>query len=753
MNPGNELKAVAAPESDGQACLAIQRRQNLASRVSDLQRRIQSRRSIDVYRYYESSEPPQEAAAGLAQSLWILNRHRWSILAFVAICVAGTLAVSFRLTPIYESTASIEIDRETPAGILGPDTNARSIDYTADQVLSTQVRVIQSDSVLRPVVQRFHLRTAAVDPSKSPVPNVRVEAAPISLPDLKVTRPANTYLLLISYRSPNPELAADVANGVAQSYIEHTYNTRFKAASGLSDFMSKQLESLKAKMEQSSATLAKFEKDLNVINPEEKTSILSARLLQLNTELTNAQSDRVRQQAAFDSVKNGSAEAAQASQQGEQLRKLDDRLDEAREKFASIKAQYGATHPEYKKVTSQLAELERQRDALQVTIAKRVGLGYEEALNREAMLRGAVADAKAEFDRLNARSFEYRTLKQEAETDKNLYQELHRKIKEAGINASFQNSFIRLADPARPGLKPAFPNIPLNGGLAFFLSTFLAIGVVIVADLFDNTLRDPEQVRRGLRTEVLGSLPSVKSWHGWFPISSKTRKYRVAVQLSSRKGSQTAIFDQAISTLWESILACDPRRRPRSLLLTSAVSREGKTTTSVHLAAVLSLQNRKTLLIDADLRCPAVHEHFGFPNDRGLSTVVNGEADWRTVLQTAEEYPYLDVLTGGPPSRQVTERLGVTLEALLTEAEREYDLVIVDSPPVGGFAESLQMSMIVDGVVVVVKSGQTNRTAALNAVLSLKRANATILGVALNQVHQNTPEQYYYAYRSATPLE
>src|SRR5215831_14102415 len=224
------------------------------------------------------------------------------------------------------------------------------------------------------------------------------------------------------------------------------------------------------------------EKELDVINPEEKTSILSSRLLQLNTEYTNAQADRVRKQVAFDSVKSGDIEAAQASTQGEQLRKLSDRIAEAREKFATVAAQYGTAHPEYKKAASQIQELQHQVDALNKGVNQRVELEYQEAQNREAMLKNAVAETKAEFDRLNARSFQYKQLKQEADTDKGLYEELVRKIKEAGINSSFQNSAIRMADSARPPLKPVFPDIPLNAALAFLSATLLACGAAIMSD-------------------------------------------------------------------------------------------------------------------------------------------------------------------------------------------------------------------------------------------------------------------------------
>jgi capsular exopolysaccharide synthesis family protein len=574
-----------------------------------------------------------------------------------------------------------------------------------------------------------------------------MQNAPVVLKNLKVTRPPNTYLLLISYRSPDPDLSAEVANGIADSYIQHTYNIRFRASAGLSAFMERQMDELKAKMERSSAALVQFEKDLSVINPDEKTSILSARLLQFNTEFTNAQADRVRKQAAYDSVKSGSLEAAQASTQGEQLRKLADRLDEAHEKFAGVKTQYGANHPEYQKNLSQVTELERQFAMLRANITQRVSLEYQEALNRENMLKKAVAEIKAEFDHLNSRSFEYKALKREAEADKGLYDELVHKIKEAGINSTFQNSSIRLSDSARPPLRPVFPSLPLNGSLAFLLSALLGIGAAVLADVLDNTLRDPEQIQHGLKTEVLGSLPVVKSWRNkLLPVATNGNASGGVVK-SGHHNDQAAAFEEAIRTLRDSILLSDLGRRPRSLLMTSATPREGKTTTSVHLAIAHSLQGRKTLLIDADLRRPGIQSRLTLPNDRGLSTVVSGDAEWRDALQNSETYPDLDVLTAGPASRRCADRLGGVLDKLLGEAEKDYDLVIVDAPPLLGFAEPLQMAAVVDGVVVITMAGQTNRKAVESVLNSLKRIKTNVIGVVLNEVHEDMSDRYYnYGY-------
>ena len=693
---------------------------------------------------YGAAQPePEEPVVPLSHYLWILRRHIWRIVAFVLICVAVTLVVSSRLTPIYEATAALDIDRQAPAGFIGQDA-ARMAPNDADQFLATQVKTIQSDSVLRPVAERFKIPAAGASSLQASLPASRVQNAPVVLKNLKVTRPPNTYLLLISYRSPDPDLAADVANGVADSYIRHTYDIRFRATAGLSAFMEKQIEELKAKMERSSAAQAQFEKDLSVINPEEKTSILSARLLQLNTEFTTAQGDRVRKQVAFDSVKSGSLEAAQASAQGEQIRKLADRLDEAREKFAVVKTQYGAGHQEYQKSHSQVTELERQFAGLTTDITKRVGLEYQEANNRENMLKKAVTDVKAEFDHLNTRFFEYKNLKREADADKGLYDELVRKIKEAGINSGFQNSSVRLSDSARPPLLPVFPSLSLNALLAFLFSTLLAVGAAVAADAIDNTVRDPEQIQKDLKTVVLGSLPVVKSWRNKFLPLATNGNAGVALMKAGHENTQAAAFEEAIRTLRDSILLSDLGRRPRSILITSATPREGKTTTAIHLAVAHSLQSRKTLLIDADLRRPGIHDRLALPNMKGLATVVSEGIEWREALQKLEAYPDLDVLTAGPASRRAADRLGSVLDKVLAEAEKEYDLVIVDAPPLLGFAEPLQMAAVVDGVVVVTMAGQTNRNAVASVLSSLKRIKTNVIGVVLNEVREDMSDRYYY---------
>src|ERR1035438_5276805 len=216
---------------------------------------------------YTYTEPEaEERALPLSHYLWILKGHRWEILAFVLTSVIATAAVMSRLRPIYESTATIDIDREIPANVVGQNSEMQVENYDADQFLATQIKLIQSDSVLRPVVQNLKLDAPTkADPGHPQLPTTRAADAPVHLSNLKVTRPPNTYLLLVAYRSPDPQLAAEAANQIARSYKQHSYDIRFTATQDESTYMEKHLDALKAQMESSSLKLAQFEKDLNGI--------------------------------------------------------------------------------------------------------------------------------------------------------------------------------------------------------------------------------------------------------------------------------------------------------------------------------------------------------------------------------------------------------------------------------------------------------------------------------------------------------
>jgi len=695
---------------------------------------------------------PEAPAVPLSHYLWILRRHQWKIVAFVATCVLATAVVSSRLQPIYESTATVDVDRQAPSEVVGQDSTRSATPGDADQFLATQVKLIQSDAVLRPVAEQFHLLDREGQLKKMSSEKAQQTArAPVTLSRLKVTRPPNTYLLLISYRSPDPNLASDAANAIANSYLAHTYNIRIRSSASLSSFMEKQLDELKAKMEKSGLALAQFEKDLDVINPEEKTNILSSRLLQLNTEYTAAQAERVRKEAAWNGMKSGSLEAAQVSSQGEELAKLNETLNQARQRFALVKSTYGSTHPEYRKAASELAEVERQFESTRSNIAERIAVEYREAQNREQMLQKTVAQTKAEWDQINSRSFEYQQLKREADADKTLYDELIRKIRESDINAGFQNNNIRIADVARPPLSPVFPSLKLNLMLAFLFSTLLAIGAALLQDALDTTLRDPKEASRFLGVDVIGTMPDDRL-AAQLPRSAAAAEAGAIVPKAPQGGKgksyyrSTSDFEESVRTIRNTILLSDFEGRLRSLVLTSASPSEGKTTIAAHLAIANADRGKRTLLVDGDLRRPSLHTKFGLTPREGLSNVLTGESLWQNVVVPIEGRPNLSILPAGPGSHRAADLIGPRLAPLLDEFAREYDLVILDAPPLLGFAECLQMATAADGVLIISRAGETKRRAVAEVISVLHRLRANIIGVVMNQVSQNTSADGYSYY-------
>jgi polysaccharide biosynthesis transport protein len=703
------------------------------------------------------NSPRREHKPSFLRQITILRRHWWKIAAFVLLAIALTGYLSERMQPMYESTALIDADKQATSGVIGEEAARSNSTGDTDEFLATQVKIMQSDAVLRPVAEKYGLlavehQFAGVGPAK----RWMVGNAPIELKQLKIARSPRTHLLYISYRSSDPKLAADVANAIANSYIEHTYNTRARAAEGLSSFMEMQLGELKAKMERSKQALAQFESELNVIDPEEKSNILSARLLQLNTEYTKAQADRVGKEAAHESMQKGSLAAAQVSTQGEALVKLSERLNSSREVFASVKSIYGVNHPEYRKAATQLEEITRQFEDTKKNIAQRIDVEYQQAVDREHMLRQSVAETKADLDRLSSRSMDYRQLKHEAEADTKLYEELVRKIREASLNAGFRGEAVRIADLARPPARPVTPNKPLNMVLAMLGSTILAIGGVFLSEILNARIHNPDQVQQSLNPRLVATLPNVRRL-AEAPYSQPEPWSLTNFRRAEPPKEELIRYEESIRRLRNSILLSETGQPIHSLLVTSGLAGEGKSTTAVHLAISRANQRKRTLLIDADLRRPTLHDRLALGDGPGLANVLAGALAFRDAICSVPEVPDLHVMRAGQASSRASDLVGPAILDLLHDAAADYDLVIVDAPPLLAFAESLQIATAVDGVLVITRAGSTSLEAVSTVLTTLYGLQANIIGVVLNRFRGDRNSQYgdvdrkYYASNGIKP--
>jgi len=297
-----------------------------------------------------------------------------------------------------------------------------------------------------------------------------------------------------------------------------------------------------------------------------------------------------------------------------------------------------------------------------------------------------------------------------------------------------------ITDPARPPLKPVSPNMALNLTLAGLVSLLLGVGAVLAVDSLDGALRDPDDVLRLIGSEVIGSLPQVRDSEALGASGSAPAAVLRAAHArpGARKPSasdELASFDEAVRMLRNSIVLADAEGRLHSLLLTSAADGEGKTTTAMHLAMAHAEQGKKTLLVDADLRNPALGTRLGIAEGGpGIAGILGGETTWDEAVVQAPYLPNLYLLPAGSPAANLPELVGSNLAEIIEEAIGVYDLVIVDAPPIVGFSEPMLLAVAVDGVLMIAAAGKTNRKAAAFAVATLHRLRANLLGVVLNRV-------------------
>jgi polysaccharide biosynthesis transport protein len=462
----------------------------------------------------------------------------------------------------------------------------------------------------------------------------------------------------------------------------------------------------------------------------------------LNTEYTNAQTERVRKEAAHDAMRSGTLEAAQVSSQGEELTKVGEKLRAAKEIFASVAATYGANHPEYRKAQSQVQELSRQLTDTKDNIARRIDTDYQESVAREKMLEQRIGDSKKEFDNVNSHLSAYQQLKREAENDRELYGELLRKVRESSINAGFQNRNIRITDYARPPFKPVSPNVPMNMALALLSSSFLALGGIMAVGATDRTLRNAQQTSRLLGVSVLGTLPTVKEWG--LPGRAGVGNLMLEDGPRARRTESISVYAESVRKLRNAIVLSRDFVTVRSVVITSAMPGEGKSVTAVDFAVSYVRQQRRTLLIDADLRRPTLHKRFRIPNNIGLGDVLGAGAAWRSAVVEVPRVPRLSILPSGNTPAPPADIFGPAFQDLLANLHREYDLIVVDAPPMLPFAEPLQIASSVDAVVLVAHAGRTTADAAEAVLSALRWAGANVLGVVLNQVRTGNDGPIHY---------
>jgi exopolysaccharide transport family protein len=715
---------------------------------------------------------PAGEESALRDYLRVLIKRKWVVITSLVVIFFAVAIASLRSIPIYEAEGSIAINKMDSAALTFKDSANGGMDYYDPTDLDTEVSIVKSDLLALQVIKQLNLdkrpefggsggppasglglTTDALQPDSA-----RTSAMLSAFKgNLRVSLRPNTRIIEVHYRSADKELAARVVNSLINTYIEQNFKTRFESTMQASDWLSKQLVDLQMKVETSQEKLVRYQKEHEILGIDDKQNITTAKLDELNKELTAAESHRMEKESIYRMVQSSDPDTAlaAASSAGPSpgnavsnstlLDKLRGQRADLKIQVAELNTQFGPSYPKLAQLNNQLKEIETQIQAELSKIAARVRGEYLASLQREKMLGDAMEKQKQEANKLNESAITYSLLKRDVETNRTLYEGLLEKLKEAGVTAGLRSNNFRPVDMARVPTEPTEPNIPRNLSFAFALGLTTGVALAFLLEGIDNTVRTPEQA------QVISGLPSL----GMIPLGSRTgaesgrarlalasSKEAVELITQSRPQSQMAESYRALRT---SLLLTSVGAPPKVILITSALPQEGKTTTSINSAIVLAQKGTRVLLIDADLRRPAIHKTLGMGPRSGLSNVLTGSINVQQAIVRSPLLPSLYVLPAGPSPPNPAELLASSaMKDVLEELRNQFDHIVIDTPPTLSVTDAVVMSTRSDAVVLVIRSGHTTKQALRRSRDILLQVNAKVSGVLLNAVDLSSPDYYYY---------
>jgi len=709
----------------------------------------------------------------------VIRKRRWTILSTLLAVFTVALIATLKETPLYRAQTLLEIEKESPNILTVQE--LFQLENVSDNYLESQHKILQSESLARRVIHQLHLdqmkefnppapwwRRAKTGEAEDPNPAmVRSSdsqqailhrfASRLSVEPLRQSR-----LVQISFESENRELAANIVNALTAAYIEQNLEQRWEATQKAAEWISQQLQSLKVKLEKSEDDLREYAQANGLLflesEPGKPENIINGRLRQLQEELTRAQAERYQKESLYRLVQAGNYDSLPGIADNKLTQDLTVRLTDLETRQAQLATTFSADYPKVKQLQNEIQETESILDRERKRVAARMTNEYRASVRREALVDQAFREQQKLANEAAARAVQYNMLKREVDTNKQLYQGLLQRMKEATVSAGLKASNIRIVDPAVPPVSPVKPRILVNLVLALILGLSGGIGVAFVQEHLDNTLKTSEEVEQFLQLPALALIPAFESFNGhrggvYGLASGSQRDKRKESSLIPKPGSWLRIDEvdglhsalpEAFRSLRTSVLLSTANRPPRSLLITSAQPAEGKTTIAVNLAISLAQLGQRVLLVDADLRRPSMHKIFRIRSAVGLVNYLTGRQDWNGVV-VATPLKGLDVIPSGPVPPNPTELLSSErMRTLLAEATAQYAMVLIDSPPLLNVADGRVMAVLTEGVVLVVKGNATPRELAQRGRAYIRDVGANVIGAVLNSVDMQGGDYYYY---------
>lgn len=684
----------------------------------------------------------------------IIRRNIVLIAAVIALALVIGLIATLLTTPKYVATASVQIDQEAERVLNTEDRQPAAAYQDADRFLQTQTDILRSRSMAIKVAQTLHLmaspsfframdETMPTAESKAATQSAQREATiKLIMDHLAIDLQRNSRVATISFESPEPDLSAQVANTYAKTFIASNLQRKYDSTSYAREFLSGQLAEAKAKLEQSERQLNDYARQAGLIKTSDSDasgnagstgprSVTTADLVQTNSAANEARTARIAAEQKWKSVANAPLLSIPDVLSNLAVQQLLQKRAELQAQLEEESARHRAAYPTVMQLRAQVDELSQQINTIASNIRTSIRDQYVAAQRQEQALEAQVNQLKGATLAEQDRSVQYNILAREADTNRTLYDGLLQRYKEVSAQSGVTTNNISIVDQADPPIKPSSPKLGLNLILALVIGAAVAAGIVFIREQMDDAVRAPDDIERKLGLSVLGVVPRAEGSED------------VIAALEAPRSPVA----EAYHALRASLLLSSVDGLPRSLLITSSQAGEGKSTTSYAIASDMARLGKRTVLIDVDLRRPNLHRLMGTNNDAGVSTVLTHQATLASVLRPTE-FDNLHFISSGPIPPSPTELLGSpALAELVGRLQDEFDLVVLDGPPVLGLADAPILATVAESTALVVESNRGHRGATKSAVRRLQATHANLIGAILTKFEaQKAGYGYAYGY-------
>ncbi|MBE0582309.1 MAG: polysaccharide biosynthesis tyrosine autokinase [Desulfofustis sp.] len=729
------------------------------------------------------AETDDEQEIHLRDYLQVIRKRSAIIVTVLVLAVLISIIRTYTAVPIYSASTDVLIERNY--GTRGLDQDYYRYE---PEFLDTQAQIITSVNVGRRVVKELDLtgryRSLIMSEQKTEEPSLlsrlkktvrgwfsgvfsffsSAEHATTTANDMLVQSMAgmeplseedqfarmisggllvspmpDTKIVSISYSHENPVIAKLVTNAVVKAYMDEMLEIKLASTSYSLQWMSSKAEQEREKLERAERELQQYMRDNDLVTVENSLSVTPEKLNEFSSQLSRAESERKDLESLLKQIREAGTdidklETIPVFAENKVLKDLREKVYKARQSITELSKKFGPKHPTMIKANEELANLQKERRFEVQRIVSSTENAYELADSKARNLEELIAGTKTEILDMNEKFIQYSILKREVDSSRVLYDTLQTSIKKEGVTDQSQSVNIWVVREADLPIAPSSPNKRRSLLIGLALGLFGGIGLAFLVEYLDNTIKSETELERRYGIPVLGSVVHLGK------AEEKIESYIIQQPLSPLAESYRLVRS--------SLLLSSAEKPPGVILVTSMMQGEGKTVTSVNLARILAQGGKRVLIVDCDLRRPRMHTIFALRNESGLSSFLSGNSD-KAIIGTV---PGEDIalLTSGPKPPNPAELLASKkMEELLDSLRQRFDFVLLDSPPVQTVTDSLALSRVADGTIVVVRFGKTTYDMLNGGIKKLTDVRGHILGFVLNGLKTRDARGYYYGYSSS----